>query len=340
MMMVEGLQSVPFSPQEDSEHQPLNLKPRHQDLVPTPCGPRKRWSELSCPLRLYYSFTILSLLVLVGITLSSIVKQRMSRDVSDEDNFTVSLILLFGTFFCIYYISRGVLQENRQEMIAFIVCIIVIMVRSLVNFFLLRSKGKQELEPRFLYIMVLSVIHIIICIVYVFWVKPRWMAFRVGGALESLQNQYFLLNLCFSMVTFDLQAQLCLCILITTTESNMSPTNAIILGVGVVWAVVVAAVGAVAVLKEVKVLVWIFMVLNLLQVPLFIYVMYEIIKQWYSNSVYTLEAAAVTGALVSLLIKGVLLWALVRLVQNFGQGLRERMFTGVEMTEPEDEGRR
>lgn len=33
------------------------------------------------------------------------------------------------------------------------------------------------------------------------------MAFRVGGALESLQQQYFLLNLCFSMVTFDLQAQ-------------------------------------------------------------------------------------------------------------------------------------
>lgn len=35
------------------------------------------------------------------------------------------------------------------------------------------------------------------------------MAFRVGGALESLQLQYFLLNLCFSMVTFDLQAQVC-----------------------------------------------------------------------------------------------------------------------------------
>uniref|UniRef100_A0A672YST0 Uncharacterized LOC115421813 n=1 Tax=Sphaeramia orbicularis TaxID=375764 RepID=A0A672YST0_9TELE len=326
-------------PQEDPELLSPNLRPRHQNLVPTPCGPRKRWSELSCPLRLYYSFTILSLLVLVGITLSSIVKQRMSRDVSDEDNFTVSLILLVGNLFCIYYISRGVLQENRQELMAFILCIAVIMVRSLVNFIVQGSKGKQELEPRFVYIMVLGVFHIIVCTMCLIW-RPNMMAFRVGGALESLQDQYFLLNLCFSMVTFDLQAQLCLCILITTTESNMSPTNAIILGVGVVWAVVVAAVGAVAVLKEVKVLVWIFMVLNLLQVPLFIYVMYEIIKQWYSNSVYTLEAAAVTGALVSLLIKGVLLWALVRLVQNFGQGLRERMFTGVEMTEPEDEGRR
>lgn len=37
--------------------------------------------------------------------------------------------------------------------------------------------------------------------------RPNMMAFRVGGALESLQQQYFLLSLCFSMVTFDLQAQ-------------------------------------------------------------------------------------------------------------------------------------
>lgn len=54
----------------------------------------------------------------------------------------------------------------------------------------------------------------IICVgaVYLFCaslliLRPNSMAFRVGGALESLQEQYFLFNLCFSMVTFDLQAQ-------------------------------------------------------------------------------------------------------------------------------------
>lgn len=53
--------------------------------------------------------------------------------------------------------------------------------------------------------MCLGVIHVF-CTGLLIW-RPNMMAFRVGGALESLQEQYFLLNLCFSMVTFDLQAQ-------------------------------------------------------------------------------------------------------------------------------------
>lgn len=48
------------------------------------------------------------------------------------------------------------------------------------------------------------------------------------------------------------------------------------------------------------------------------------IEKWFHDQTYTLEAATVTGALISLLIKGVLLWSLIRLVQSFGQGLRER----------------
>lgn len=47
--------------------------------------------------------------------------------------------------FCIYYISRGVLQENRQELVAFVLSVLVVMVRSVVNFSVLPSKGKQEL---------------------------------------------------------------------------------------------------------------------------------------------------------------------------------------------------
>ncbi|XP_068190281.1 uncharacterized protein [Antennarius striatus] len=301
-----------------------NLRPRHHDLIPTPCGPIKSWSELSCLLKLYFCFTIASLLVLLGLTASSIYKQHMNTDVSDEDNFTVSLIQLIGILFCIYYISRGVMQENTQELVAFVLSILVVMVRSVVNFSVLGSSGKQELLPRFVCIVCLGVTHVFCTTLLIR--RPNMMAFRVGGALESLQEQYFLLNLCFSMVTFDLQAQLCLCILITTADSAWSTANSIILGVGVVWALFTAAVGAVAVLKEAKVLVWVFMVQNLPQVAFFVYLMYTVIMKWFQDSTYTLEAAAVTGALISLLIKVVLLGGLIRLVHSFGQGLRERMF--------------
>lgn len=46
--------------------------------------------------------------------------------------------------------------------------------------------------------------------------------------------------------------------------------------------------------------------------------------KWFHDSTLTLEAAAVTGALISLVIKVVLFWGLIRLVHSFGQGLRER----------------
>ncbi|XP_042347141.1 uncharacterized protein LOC121946578 [Plectropomus leopardus] len=311
-------------PQEGSDLPSPNLRPRHQELIPTPCGPIKSWSELSCLLKLYFCFTIASLLALLGLTLYSIYKQHMDTDVSDEDNFTVSLIQLVGILFCIYYISRGVLQENRQELVVFVLSVLVVMVRSVVNFSVQGSKGKQELLVRFVCIMCLGVIHVFCTTLLI--QRPNMMAFRVGGALESLQEQYFLLNLCFSMVTFDLQAQLCLCILMTTSDTAMSVPNSIILGVGVVWACLTAAVGAVAVLKEAKVLVWVFMVQNLPQLAFFVYLIYTMVIKWFQDSSYTLEAATVTGALVSLVIKVVLFWALIRLVHSFGQGLRERMF--------------
>lgn len=58
---------------------------------------------------------------------------------------------------------------------------------------------------RFVYVLAVGVVHVLCATLLI--QRPNRMAFRVGGALESLQEQYFLLNLCFSMVTFDLQAQ-------------------------------------------------------------------------------------------------------------------------------------
>ena len=53
--------------------------------------------------------------------------------------------VLFPAVFCIYYISRGVLQENRQELVAFVLSVLVVMIRSVVNFSVVDSEGKQEL---------------------------------------------------------------------------------------------------------------------------------------------------------------------------------------------------
>ncbi|XP_037629773.1 uncharacterized protein LOC119490448 [Sebastes umbrosus] len=312
-------------PQEDPDLLSPNLRPRHQELIPTPCGPIKRWSELSCLLKLYFCFTITSLLALIGLTIYSIYKQHMGMNEPDEEeNFTVSLIQLVGIVFCVYYIIRGVLQENRQELFMFGLSMFGMMVRSVVNFAVLESKDKQELLVRFVCIMCFGAIQLF-CTMLLIW-RSNVMAFRAGWALMSDQEQYFRLNLCSSMVTFDLQAQLCLCILITGLDLTMSTANSIILGIGLVWACLTAVIGVFAVLKGAKVLVWVFMGQYLPQLAFLIYLVYTMVKTWHQDGTYTLEAATITGALISLFIKVAVFWGLIRLVHSSTQRLRERMF--------------
>ncbi|KAG9270225.1 uncharacterized protein LOC103022408 [Astyanax mexicanus] len=319
---MEEIRPLVFPRQQETNELPSpNLQPRHRELLPTPCGPIKRWSELPGLVKVYFCFTLCSLLALLILTLINI--QKESQGAASDDDLTVSLIQLVSILFCMYYITRGVLQENRQELIVFVLSVIVVMVRSVANFSVLQSHDPL-LMARFVCILCVGLLHVICGVLLI--QTPNMMAFRVGGALESLQEQYFILNLCFSMVTFDLQAQLCLCILILTSGTSVSYFHTIILGIGVVWACLTAATGAIAVLKEVKLLVWIFFLQNLPQLAYFIYLLYSIITQWGESKTYTLEAAAITGCVVSVVIKSVLFWGLYRLYHSFGQGLRERMF--------------
>ncbi|XP_048872899.1 uncharacterized protein LOC125744753 [Brienomyrus brachyistius] len=314
---------LPDRNQEGADLLSPNLRPRHQDLIPTPCGPIKSWSELSCLVKLYYCFTIVSLLAIFGLTVYNIYNESQET-YSHEEDFTVSLIQLVGITFCVYYITRGVLQENRQELIVFVLCVLLLMIRSVVNFIVLTSEERVTILARFVCILCLGLVHLICGLLLI--QMPNMMAFRVGGALESLQEQYFLLNLCFSMVTFDLQAQLCLCILIMTAGISVSYSHSIILGFGIFWAFLTALVGAAAVLKEKKPLVWLFVLQNLPELAYFIYLLYTIIVGWGNEKSYALEAAAITCSLISVLIKVVLFGSLFRLYRSFGQGLRERMF--------------
>ncbi|XP_020831681.1 uncharacterized protein LOC110200628 isoform X2 [Phascolarctos cinereus] len=335
-MESEGSREPIFPALSEPGDAPLpNLTPRHQELIPTPCGPVsslgtvwprgeiKPWSELSCPVKVYFCITLVSLLSIIGLTIKTLVQK------SDE-NFTVSLIQLIGVVFCIYYVTRGILQENRQELIVFILSILLVMFRSLVNFLVLAAEDKPAREDpvilaRFVVILLVGFFDVICAVLLIR--GQGMMAFRVGGALESLQAQYFMLNLCFSMLTFDLQAQLCLCVLILTSGLYASLQHSLILIVGVLWAGLKVTIGILAILRELKALVWIFLVQNVPEVAYLFYLLYTISRAWGQGSSYTGEAAAIVGSCISVAIKSVLLWALVHVYRSFGQGLRERMFS-------------
>lgn len=310
----------------DSKDTPLpNLQPRHHELIPTPCGPIKSWSELTTPVKVYYCLAILSLLVLLSVTIWITSEQNMNDKNSRED-FAFSLIQLIGVVFCIYYVTRGILQENQEELAVFGLSVLLLMIRSAINFGVMSSKERTtSIVVRFTCIMAFGVFHLS-CATIILIKRQNMMAFRVGGALESLQRQYYMLNLCFSMLTFDLQSQLCLCVLMLV-DSGTSRAHSIILGIGIFWSCLTAVVGIISVIKEVKALVWLFALQNLPELAYLIYLLYYIIKSWLENESHVLEAAAITGSIISMLIKFVLFWSLLQVYRSFGQGLRERMFS-------------
>ncbi|KAJ7306430.1 hypothetical protein JRQ81_009780 [Phrynocephalus forsythii] len=305
----------PLLPREAVSSPLPNLTPRHQELIPTPCGPIKPWAELSSPVKIYFCITIISLLSIIGLTIENLVQQK------DED-FPVSLIQLIGVVFCIYYLSRGILQENRQELSVFILSIALVMLRSVVNFTVLPARQKPKLLARFVLILMVGAFDMI-CAAVLMQSDSR-MAFRVGGALESLQAQYFMLNLCFSMLTFDLQAQLCLSVLLLTSSRGISALHSVVLAVGILWAVLKVTCGILAILKELKPLVWIFLVQNLPEVAYLAYLLYKVVTEWGQGNSYALEAAIITCSCISVGIKSVLFGVLFHVYRSFGQGLRER----------------
>ncbi|XP_039365043.1 uncharacterized protein LOC120387847 isoform X3 [Mauremys reevesii] len=282
----------------------------------------KPWSELSSPVKIYFCVTILSLLSVIGITTETLFQQT-------HEDFTISLIQLIGVVFCVYYVTRGILQENRQELIVFVLSILLVMFRSVVNFTVVSAKQKPNVLARFILILLVGSFDVICAIILI--QSQSMMAFRVGGALESLQSQYFMLNLCFSMLTFDLQAQLCLCALLLTSLDKIPLLHSIILAIGVFWACLKVTVGIIAILKELKPLVWIFLSQNIPEVANLVYLLYmvthQVISHWGQELSYALEAAVIIGSCISVAIKSVLFWALLHVYRSFGQGLRERMFS-------------
>ncbi|TSL97252.1 hypothetical protein Baya_7507 [Bagarius yarrelli] len=263
----------------------------------------KQWSELRCFVKVYFCFTLLSMLALLILAIINMAKEGWKE--GEDDDLSVSLIQFVGILH--WNIQYATTLETPYQFTD--------------SFCHKSGHLKLIIGVRFVCIMCVGVVHLICGGLLIS--RSDTMAFRVGGALESLQKQYFFLNLCFSMVTFDFQAQLCLCILILTSGPSVSSTHITILVIGVIWALISTVTGAISVLKEVKTLVWIFVLQNLPQLAYFIYLLYTIISDWGRSPTYILEAASITGCVISVIIKCVLFWGLFHLYRRFGQGLRE-----------------
>ncbi|XP_059808407.1 uncharacterized protein LOC132382297 isoform X2 [Hypanus sabinus] len=309
---------------EEREHLLPNLTPRHRELVPTLCGPIRQCSELSCSEKSYITVAVFSLLVVLGTNIASIVHQSKAEKTElDWEEVAISVIQLIGVVFCVYYVLRGVLQEKQLELVAFVLSILLVLVRSIVNFIVARPEEKKSVQVRFGCSVVLGVSLMIISIIHLMK-RDGYMTFRVAGALERGQSRYITQTLCFSLVTFDLQAQLCLYILLIALPLHLSLCNTIILAVGILWAIIKAALGLTAILRENKHLIRMFLVLNLPELAYLCYLIYLITMVWICQGTNILKADGIIGEVIAVSVKFGLLHSMLRASGYFGDGIPER----------------
>ncbi|XP_078451101.1 uncharacterized protein LOC144719121 isoform X4 [Lampetra planeri] len=301
---------------------PVDLRPRHGDLQATPIGPIKPWAELKLSTRI---ILCLSLLALVGMLILTIVSMVMHVDgEKDKSEVTFSIVQCIGMVFSIYYMCRGILQENLQEMFVFSLSVAMLLARSIANFAVMPQRN-GFLIARFCSVLLVSLFLITWAIVVL--CRSGSMTFRVSGLLEEVQKQYFIFNMCTSLLTFDLQLQWMLSVLVLSSGIyTIDLVEKILLSLGIVWAFLKVIAGFVSILREIPWLLLTFVVMNVPELCYVGYLIYKLTLLWKSEVSFPLLIATVVCSAASILLKCALLWYLRRAHANFGRGLRDRIW--------------
>ncbi|XP_072888542.1 uncharacterized protein [Hemitrygon akajei] len=211
---------------EEREHLLPNLTPRHRELVPTLCGPIKQCSELSWSEKGYITVAILSLLVVLGTNIASIVHQSKAEKTEvDWEDVAISVIQLIGVVFCIYYVLRGVLQEKQLELVAFVLSILLVLVRSIVNFIVARPEEKKSVQLCLYILLIALPLHLSLCNTIILAVGILWTIIKAALGLTAILRENKHLIWMFLVLNLPELAYLCYLIYLITTVWICQGTN-------------------------------------------------------------------------------------------------------------------
>lgn len=282
-----------------------------------------------------WAFLIVScvnIFIVIGLTL-----ERLVITWTDEQSFdfTYSLLLLISALFCVFYVFNGVLRERQYEVYAFVAAVLLVLVYCTFDYvWNIRFRNDIKLI-RLIIGGVLAPINIMLALI----VARRfgWLEFRIVGAAEALQQMYRQLCFFFTLQRFDLQASASFLILIVKNGTFMDFKEQLTLAIGIPLLIVTFVVGFLAVQKELRAWLALFVFLNVV-VPA--YVLFKLIELYGGQAEMTSCLQMVTVSCVHmysvicvgflvLLVRFVLLFELYAVYQNFGYGLTERAFTNL-----------
>lgn len=306
--------------ESDSFHASENSLEQRTTL--TAIGKLKTFAGLEAVEWTFLTISIINVLVAIGITIDRLIELH-----KDTPDYTFAIILFINIGFCLFYAVHGVLREREFELYVYIVGIVVLLIYIIIDL-IVNDINRTTLKwVRFGAIIGLGPPNIY------FAIKVAqgfgYLAFRTVGAAESIHRMYRYAGMFSCLIKFDLQLAVSLAVFVIMKVNDLQVGDKITVGIGIPFQLFWSILGWCAMRREMKILVWIFAPLSLVEPVYLIYKIVTIAQKWDQNIshgkdvlVYSFLGAAAMAFVVRVLV-GISFWLVVR---NFGKGLKETVF--------------
>ncbi|XP_013418695.1 uncharacterized protein LOC106179543 isoform X2 [Lingula anatina] len=296
-----------------------------------PAWPAKTFAGLSPKEWAFLVVSILNLLAALGFTGYSL-WYVVDKDKENTVDFTFAVLLLINIVFCTFYVVHGLFREREFELYAFIAATLVVVVYCITEYAVNVAGHSNPIKlPRLIVSCALALPNIVLA-----WMVARdfgFLAFRIVGASEALQLMYRQSAAFSTLLKFDFQVGVSFVVLVLEQGVNLTTLEIVTLSVGLPFSFLWLILGWITMRKEIKPLMWIFIVLGLVGPAYVIYkivMLFENLEEEQSEKLL-IYAVIVAGAL-ELLVHVILLIQAVVVYRNFKKGLKERAFDPTEQT--------
>ncbi|XP_071839826.1 uncharacterized protein [Apostichopus japonicus] len=308
---------IPSSERENS--QPVN----------TVLGQRRKWNSLTKLEVAFLIIAILSIMSALGLTVERLVDIVSDSDANSVD-FTFAIVLLINTGFCLFYIVNGVFGERAFELLVFIAGVLTLLIYCILNFTqTTKSTDQTSWIIKLVRLILVGIFGPVDIVLGLLIAKQYYQSgnliFRTVGANLVLQRLYRNMNLCESLLKFDLQLQITLVVLILKDGKSLETLEILVLSIGIPFSIIYALLGWLALRIESKVCSIIFLLASLAEPAYIIYKIVNVSKNW-SEEDLLIQMTIIVASWAGLGVRILLSVAFFRSFKNFGKGLKDKVY--------------
>lgn len=273
---------------------------------------------------IFLAVSMVNIVATIGLTIERIVVVVRS-DPSNPD-FTIALLLLVNAVFCFAYAIHGLLREREYELYILVAAITVVLTYCVLGYAINPKKRTPVKLIRLILAGLLAPVNIVLSVI----VARRfgWLEFRIVGASQAFQNMYREAARFTDLLKFDFQVAVSFVILALRDGTLLSGPKVITLVLGLAVSLALMLLGWFSMRLELRWCVGVIAVLCLIE-P--VYVVIKLVEMFgnlpFKKGMMVISYTTVAAGFLALLVRSLLMIEMCIVFQNFGKGLKERVFS-------------